>query len=215
MKSTIRTCLLFALSLFSLSCAQAEDNTDSEELKDIKVQLQLVKGNVDVTLFASKAPIACANFLNLAQRGFYDGNHFHRVIPGFMAQGGCPLSTGTGEPGYTFKNESHSSLTFTKKGLLAMANRGKDTNGCQFFITYGPAAHLNGGYTIFGEVTSGQDIIDSLVGKIARPGWRGDGKGDEIKTIQIIDSTDDLFAAQKANIQSWTEILDKRYPVKQ
>lgn len=190
--------------------AQAEDT----KISDIKVQLQLEKGNVDITLFASKSPIACANFLNLAKRGFYDENRFHRVIPGFMAQGGCPESSGRGEPGYTFKNEKHPSLSFNKKGLLAMANRGPDTNGCQFFITYEPTAHLNGGYTIFGEVTKGQEIVDKLVGKIARTGWRGDGKGDLIKSITIQDSTVALFEAQKENITKWTEILDKRYPVK-
>jgi len=216
MKSLYNVLLALTLTLTALSQTETPKETpNSPEISDIKVQLQLEKGPVDITLFASKAPIACANFLNLATRGFYDGNHFHRVIPGFMAQGGCPLSTGTGEPGYTFKNENHPSLTFDKKGLLAMANRGPDTNGCQFFITYDPAAHLNGGYTIFGEVTSGQEIIDNLVGKISRPGWRGDGKGDQIKSITILDSPEALFKAQKENIDQWTKILDQRYPVKE
>ena len=136
-------------------------------------------GDITVDLFADQAPATVANFVGLANGtkeytdpetgtkstgNFYDGLIFHRVIDGFMIQGGCPLGTGTGGPGYTFKDEFHPDLSFAKPYLLAMANAGPGTNGSQFFITVGPAAHLNRRHTIFGEAAdqSSRDVVDKI-----------------------------------------------------
>lgn len=123
--------------------------------------LETEKGNIVIQLFPDKAPLAVNSFVFLARQGWYDGVTFHRVIPGFVAQAGDPSGTGRGNPGYFFDTEV-SDLLFTKPGLVGMANSGPDTNGSQFFITYAPAAHLNGAYTIFGQVISGLEIAEQL-----------------------------------------------------
>ncbi|MBX3037675.1 MAG: peptidylprolyl isomerase [Anaerolineales bacterium] len=123
--------------------------------------LETEKGNIVIQLFADKAPLAVNSFVFLAKQGWYDGVTFHRVIPGFVAQAGDPSGTGRGNPGYFFKTEV-SDLLFTKPGLVGMANSGPDTNGSQFFITYAPANHLNGAYTIFGQVIKGLDVAEKL-----------------------------------------------------
>lgn len=123
--------------------------------------LQTEKGNIIIQLFADKAPLAVNSFVFLARQGWYDGVTFHRVIPGFVAQTGDPSGTGRGNPGYFFDTEVND-LLFTKPGMVGMANSGPDTNGSQFFITFAPAAHLNGAYTIFGQVISGLEIAEQL-----------------------------------------------------
>lgn len=123
--------------------------------------LETEKGNIVMELFANKAPLAVNSFVFLARQGWYDGVTFHRVIPGFVAQAGDPSGTGRGNPGYFFKTEV-SDLLFTKPGMVGMANSGPDTNGSQFFITYAPANHLNGSYTIFGQVIAGLDVAEQL-----------------------------------------------------
>jgi peptidylprolyl isomerase len=123
--------------------------------------LRTVKGDIIVQLLAQEAPVTVNNFVFLARQGYYDGTTFHRVLPGFMAQGGDPTGTGGGGPGYRFEDEI-GDRTFDSAGLLAMANGGPNTNGSQFFITYGPAEHLNGNHTIFGVVISGQDVAEAL-----------------------------------------------------
>ena len=125
------------------------------------VTLHMGKGDVVIELYPDKAPLAVNSFIFLARQGWYDGVTFHRVIPGFMAQTGDPSGTGRGNPGYFYKNED-SSLTFDKPGVVGVANSGRDTNGSQFFITYAPAPHLNGGFTIFGQVVSGMEILEQL-----------------------------------------------------
>ncbi len=132
-------------------------------------------GEFKVELYADKAPITVNSFVFLACKGFFDGTTFHRVLEGFMAQGGDPTGTGMGGPGYEFVNE-YSDLTFDKAGVLAMANAGPDTNGSQFFITFGPAEWLNGGYTIFGQVVNGMDVVNSLTLRDPEqnPGFTGD-----------------------------------------
>ena len=136
-------------------------------------------GDIVLTLFENQAPRTVDNFVGLASGTqeytdpatgdsmtgkFYDGLIFHRVISGFMIQGGCPLGTGTGGPGYTFPDEFHPELSFNKPYLLAMANAGPGTNGSQFFITVGPTPHLNRRHTIFGEVAGQQsrDVVDEI-----------------------------------------------------
>jgi cyclophilin family peptidyl-prolyl cis-trans isomerase len=132
-----------------------------DQARQYVATLETEKGDIVIELFADKAPLAVNNFVYLARSGWYDGVTFHRVIPDFVAQGGDPSGTGFGGPGYAFVNES-SDLKFDKAGMVAMANAGPDSNGSQFFITFGPAAQLDGGYTIFGQVISGQDIAESL-----------------------------------------------------
>jgi cyclophilin family peptidyl-prolyl cis-trans isomerase len=118
-------------------------------------------GEFTVRLFADQAPVTVNNFVFLARDGYYDGVTFHRVIDGFMAQGGDPTGTGAGDPGYSFQDEI-SDLVFDRPGLLAMANAGPNTNGSQFFITYAPTPHLNGLHTIFGEVVEGMDVVNAI-----------------------------------------------------
>lgn len=119
-------------------------------------------GEFVIQLYADKTPNTVNNFIFLAREGFYDGVIFHRVIEGFMAQGGDPTGTGTGGPGYSFADEFDSSLTFDRPGLLAMANSGPNTNGSQFFITFAPTEWLNNKHTIFGEVIEGMDVVNVI-----------------------------------------------------
>ncbi|MCC6986495.1 MAG: peptidylprolyl isomerase [Anaerolineales bacterium] len=123
--------------------------------------IETEKGDIVIQLFADKAPLAVNSFVFLARQGWYNGVTFHRVIPGFAAQAGDPSGTGMGNPGYLFKNET-SDLLFSRPGMVAMANSGPDTNGSQFFITFAPASHLNGNFTIFGQVISGLDAAEQL-----------------------------------------------------
>ncbi len=139
-------------------------------------------GEFVIQLYPDKAPITVNSFVFLARQGYFDGVTFHRVIDGFMAQGGDPTGTGTGGPGYQFVNEN-SDLTFDKAGVVAMANAGADTNGSQFFITYGPQPNLNGGFTIFGQVISGMDVVNGLTRR--DPTQNPTFSGDAIQTITI------------------------------
>ena len=119
-------------------------------------------GDVAVQLFADKAPATVNNFVFLAREGFYDGVTFHRVIKGFMAQGGDPTGTGMGGPGYTFADEFHPDLVHDGPGVLSMANAGRSTNGSQFFITYTATPHLDFRHTVFGRVVEGMDVVDAI-----------------------------------------------------
>ena len=139
-------------------------------------------GEFTIQLFADKAPKTVNNFVFLAKDKFYDGTTFHRVLEGFMAQGGDPTGTGGGGPGYEFEDE-FSDLTFDKEGLLAMANAGPNTNGSQFFITFAPTPHLNGLHTIFGEVVEGMDVVRGIT--LRNPNVSPDYPGDMIETITI------------------------------
>jgi cyclophilin family peptidyl-prolyl cis-trans isomerase len=139
-------------------------------------------GIFKIQLYPDKAPITVNSFVFLACKGFFDGATFHRVLEGFMAQGGDPTGTGTGGPGYQFVNEN-SDLTFDKEGVVAMANSGPDTNGSQFFITFGPQEFLNGDYTIFGQVVEGMDVVNSIT--LRDPDQAPTFEGDAIKTVMI------------------------------
>jgi peptidyl-prolyl cis-trans isomerase A (cyclophilin A) len=145
-------------------------------MSDLKATLHTNRGDIVLNLFPNHAPATVENFVGLAEGTkeykadggktgrFYDGLGFHRVISGFMIQGGCPLGTGTGGPGYTFKDEFHPELAFTKPYLLAMANAGPGTNGSQFFVTTGATTWLNNRHTIFGEVADqeSRDVVDAI-----------------------------------------------------
>ncbi len=130
--------------------------------KEYKVIVKMAKGDeFTINLYPAKAPITVNSFVFLVRQGFYNGVTFHRVLDGFVAQGGDPTGTGSGGPGYEFVNED-SDLKYDKAGVVAMANAGRDTNGSQFFITYAPLPRLNGGYTIFGQVAEGMDVVNGI-----------------------------------------------------
>ncbi len=139
-------------------------------------------GEFTIQLYPDKAPITVNSFVFLARQGFFDGVTFHRVLEGFMAQGGDPTGTGTGGPGYQFVNED-SDLKFDKAGVVAMANAGRDTNGSQFFITFVPTPQLDGGYTIFGQVISGMDVVNGITRR--DPQQNPSAPGDAIQSITI------------------------------
>ncbi|MCD4706907.1 MAG: peptidylprolyl isomerase [Candidatus Sabulitectum sp.] len=127
-----------------------------------KVKIETGKGTISLDLFPEFAPVTVNNFVSLAEDGFYDGVSFHRVISNFMVQGGDPTGTGMGGPGYNFKDEFSGNPLTHETGSLSMANAGPGTNGSQFFITHAPQPHLNGKHTVFGKVTSGQDVVDNI-----------------------------------------------------
>ena len=156
------------------------------------------KGEIRVALFPAEAPVTVANFVNLAQRGYYDGLTFHRVIDNFMIQGGDPTGTGSGGPGYRFGDEFSPSRRHNSAGTMSMANAGPGTNGSQFFITHGPTPHLDDKHSVFGKVTSGQDVVDAIA------------QGDVIEAIAIEGDPSSLLAAQKAQLDEWNQILDRR-----
>jgi len=120
------------------------------------------RGTIRLELHADKAPRTVANFEKLAGESFYDGLKFHRVIPDFMVQTGCPKGTGTGGPGYSFKDEFHKDLKHTGPGVLSMANAGPNSNGSQFFITHVATPWLDGKHSVFGQVIEGQDVVDAI-----------------------------------------------------
>jgi len=171
-------------------------NDQNEELQPIEITLDTDQGAIDLRLFADRAPRTVANFLNLARRGFYDGLTVHRVVDNFMIQGGDPDGTGRGGPGYEFDDEFHPDLRHDQAGILSMANSGPDTNGSQFFITHKPTPHLDDKHSVFGEVTDGQDVVDSI------------SEGDTIRQIEIHDDPAPVFDRFQEKVEEWNRILD-------
>ena len=141
-------------------------------------------GEFTVDLFADKVPNTVNNFVFLAREGFYDNVTFHRVIKGFMAQGGDPTGTGTGGPGYKFRDEFHPALRHSVPGILSMANAGPNTNGSQFFITHGPTPHLDNRHSVFGKVSQGLDVVLAIP---ERDPMRARTPGTTIQSIEIIE----------------------------
>lgn len=129
-------------------------------------------GAFSIELFEDKAPITTKNFVDLAEKGFYDGVVFHRVISGFMIQGGDPTGTGRGGPGYTIPDEFHPELRHTGEGMLSMANAGPNTGGSQFFITLDTTSWLDGKHAVFGKVVEGIDVVRAIGGTATGPGDR-------------------------------------------
>jgi cyclophilin family peptidyl-prolyl cis-trans isomerase len=137
------------------------------------VHFETSLGNFTIELFEQQTPKTVANFVKLAEENFYDGVIFHRVIDGFMIQGGDPTGTGRGGPGYTFPDEIHPQLKHNSEGILSMANAGPNTNGSQFFITLVPTPHLDGKHTVFGKVAEGMDVVRKIgKTKTSKPGDR-------------------------------------------
>ncbi len=152
------------------------------------------RGPIKVELYPDKAPLTVANFVNLAKRGFYNGLNFHRVIPDFMIQGGCPQGTGTGGPGYKFEDEAKNGVGH-ERGVLSMANAGPNTNGSQFFITHVATPWLDGKHTVFGKVVSGIEAVDAVK------------QGDKIKSVTIEGDADAALAAKADRVAEWNKIL--------
>jgi cyclophilin family peptidyl-prolyl cis-trans isomerase len=153
--------------------------------KHYTARIKTAKGEILADLFVDGAPMTVENFVNLSRIGFYDGTTFHRVIPGFMAQGGDPTGTGRGGPGYQFGDEFNANLRHNGPGVLSMANAGPGTNGSQFFITLAATPHLDGRHSVFGQVTSGMDVLRSIR---ERDPARDSQPGDKIETIEIEES---------------------------
>lgn len=180
MKKIFNILLLAVATLTMTSCQAQNDLGDG-----LFAKINTSKGSIIVKLEFEKTPLTVANFVGLAEgeiknsakadgEPFFDGLVFHRVIKDFMIQGGDPTGTGSGDPGYKFKDEFHPDLKHDRAGTLSMANSGPNTNGSQFFITHNAQPHLNGLHTVFGYVVKGQKTVDMIE------------KGDEIKNIEII-----------------------------
>ena len=163
----------------------------------MKATIKTNKGNINLDLHADKAKLTVSNFANLSKRGFYNNLIFHRVIDDFMIQGGCPIGTGTGDPGYKFKDEFSSDLKHDKPGVLSMANSGPNTNGSQFFITHLETPWLDNKHTVFGQVTDAdsQDVVNSI-------------KKDDLIEVVEISGTVSTDKDVEDHLAEWNEILD-------
>lgn len=168
-------------------------------MSELIAHFDTAKGPIRVRLHAEACPVTVANFVNLVQRGYYDGLNFHRVIADFMIQGGCPEGSGRGGPGYRFEDECRPELGH-ERGVLSMANAGPGTNGSQFFITHVPCPWLNGKHTVFGKVIDDADqkVVDAIAG------------GDAIHSVKIEGDTASVLAAQAARVAEWNTTLDAR-----
>ena len=166
-------------------------------MSDLQAEFTTSKGTIRINLFPEQTPVTCANFVNLVQRGYYNGLNFHRVIENFMVQGGCPEGSGRGGPGYHFQDEVNTGLKHDAAGILSMANAGKGTNGSQFFITHEPTPWLDGNHTVFGKVVGDDDM--AVVNAI--------GQGDSIEKIVIHGDADAVLAAQADQVAKWNEVL--------
>ena len=165
----------------------------------MKATISTSKGDINLELYPDKTPKTVANFVNLAQRGYYNNLAFHRVIDNFMVQGGCPNGDGRGGPGYTFEDEFDAELKHDTPGVLSMANAGPGTNGSQFFITHIETAWLDGKHSVFGKVLSDsdQEVVNSIT------------QGDKIESITIEGDTSTLLSSVD-EVTMWNEVLDER-----
>jgi peptidyl-prolyl cis-trans isomerase B (cyclophilin B) len=173
-----------------------------DPLGELTAVIATTKGEIRVRLLPNEASLTVANFVNLAQRGYYDGLKFHRVIADFMIQGGDPTGTGRGGPGYQFKDEFHPDLRHDGPGTLSMANAGPNSNGSQFFITHTATPWLDRKHSVFGKVTSGQGVIDAVQ------------QGDAMITITIEGDAASLMERQEKQVSKWNKTLDQQFPRK-
>ncbi len=187
--SPLKGVLILILALMSsMSMAQ-----------DLLAKIDTNKGLITVTLNERAAPTTVANFINLANRGFYDGLSFHRLERNFMVQGGAPLGNGSGGPGYQFRGEIV--LRHNQPGILSMANSGPGTDGSQFFLTHLATPHLNGLHSVFGVVKDGLPVVHQL------------RRGDVINTISIEGDYSALLEKKKDQIAEWNAVLDENFPI--
>ena len=172
------------------------------QIKTITASIETNKGMIHLTLFADQAPKTVASFVNLVERGYYDGLTFHRVIENFMIQGGCPQGSGMGGPGYQFDDECMQELKHDKPGILSMANAGPGTNGSQFFITHVETPWLDMKHTVFGAVQgdTDQEVVNSIA------------QGDTITSVTIAGDTAIVKAQAKEDLVAWNDILDEGFP---
>lgn len=163
----------------------------------IRAEMSTSKGVINIELYSEHAPVTVSNFINLARRGYYDGLNFHRVISDFMIQGGCPLGSGTGGPGYQFEDECHPDKKHDRPGILSMANAGPSTNGSQFFITHVATPWLDGRHTVFGAIVSSGDqaVVDAI------------RVGDSLDSVKI-SGGEELLDSQSEQVVHWNAILD-------
>ncbi len=166
--------------------------------QEVAAVIETNRGEIHLELRARAAPTTVANFVNLATRGFYDGLTWHRVERNFMIQGGDPEGTGRGGPGYQFSGEIR--LSHSRPGTLSMANSGPGTDGSQFFITHVPTPHLNGLHSVFGQVTQGQDVVNSI------------GRGDTIERITITGDIEAVLERRRDQVTEWNAVLDSEFP---
>ena len=164
----------------------------------MKATIKTTRGDISLDLFQDKAELTVANFVNLSRKGFYNNLTFHRVIEDFMIQGGCPIGTGTGDPGYKFKDEFHQDLKHDQPGMLSMANSGPNTNGSQFFITHVATPWLDKKHSVFGRVSGSdsQKVVDSI------------RKDDVIEAIEIDDDIEFDLDVQKS-VDGWNKIINE------
>ena len=146
-----------------------------------RIQINTMRGDINIELFEEDAPNTVGNMISLIEKDFYNGLVFHRVIPNFMIQGGCPLGTGTGDPGYRFEDEFKPNRRHDGPGILSMANAGPGTNGSQFFITHSPQPHLDGKHTVFGKVFEGQEVVNMIK------------QGDVMEKIIVLQKRDHVY----------------------
>lgn len=193
----MRSLTCITLIMFACHAALAEDPATQTGKADstmggLKAIIKTDKGNIEIELHPDDAPLTVANFVNLSQKGFYNGLKFHRVIPDFMIQGGDPTGTGSGGPGYKFKDEcQNQKWKHDRPGILSMANAGPNTNGSQFFVTHVPTPWLDGKHTIFGHVTAGQDVVNNI------------RQGDKMNEITIEGDASSLLKKHEAQIEQW------------
>ena len=163
----------------------------------MKAKIVTNKGDIKLDLYPNEAKLTVANFVNLSKRGFYNKLTFHRVIEDFMIQGGCPIGTGTGDPGYKFKDEFHSDLKHDRPGILSMANSGPNTNGSQFFITHVETSWLDNKHTVFGSVSDSesQDVVNKIE------------QNDTIESIEISGEMASDSEVDKS-VEEWNSAID-------
>lgn len=184
------------LLLLSTACAAGGQNDGGEKKMGNRIaRFETSKGTFDIELFEDKAPKTTGNFITLVEKGFYNGLIFHRVIDGFMIQGGCPKGDGTGGPGYTIPDEFHPDLRHSGEGILSMANAGPNTGGSQFFITLAKTEWLDGHHAVFGKVIKGMDVVKAI-GKVETDPFR-DRPYEDVKINKITILTSDEAKASK------------------
>jgi len=174
-----------------------EDTAIPSELEAV---VNTTKGMIRLRLFPNETPLSVLNFVNLARRGYYNGLKFHRVIEDFMVQGGDPTGTGTGGPGYQFKDEFSPRLRHDGPGTLSMANSGPDSNGSQFFITHKETAWLDRKHSVFGKVVSGQEVVDAI------------RQGDLMTGVIVEGDTSALYEKHDKQLAKWNKTLDEKFP---
>ncbi len=167
---------------------------------ELEAVVKTTKGVIRLRLFPTEAPLSVLNFVNLARRGYYNGLKFHRVIEDFMIQGGDPTGTGTGGPGYQFKDEFSPRLRHDGPGILSMANSGPDSNGSQFFITHKETAWLDRKHSVFGKVVTGQEVVDAI------------RQGDLMTEVSVQGDTSALYEKHDKQLAKWNKMLDEKFP---